>query len=117
MLTFICHPGCTTCKKAEKWLREKGIAFEKRDIRDPNPTPEELREWHKSSGLPLRRFFNTSGQLYRQQELSARLADMSEEEQLSLLGTDGMLVRRPVLAGAERVLVGFDQKQWEALLG
>lgn len=116
-MKFICYPKCTTCKKAKAWLESKGLDFEVRDIKEDNPTYEELREWHKLSGLPLKRFFNTSGLLYKSMELKDKLPDMTEEEQLRLLSTDGMLVKRPILIDGDRVLTGFREKEWEEVLG
>ncbi len=116
-MKFICYPKCTTCKKAKAWLDSKGLDFEVRDIKEDNPTYEELREWHRLSGLPLKRFFNTSGLLYKSMELKDKLPDMTEEEQLRLLSTDGMLVKRPILIDGDRVLTGFREKEWEEVLG
>ena len=113
---FIEYPKCSTCKKAKKWLEDHGVDFIDRHIVEENPTAEELKEWHARSGLPLKRFFNTSGQLYRAMELSKKLPEMSEEEQLALLATDGMLVKRPILVAEDTVLVGFREKEWEAAL-
>lgn len=113
---FICYPKCTTCQKAKRWLLENGIVIQERNIKEQNPTKEELAGWHQASGLPLRKFFNTSGLLYREQELSKKLPGMSEEEQLELLSTDGMLVKRPILTDGKTVLVGFREKEWEAAL-
>lgn len=114
-MLFVCHPKCTTCQKAKKWLTEKGISFEERDIKTENPTKEELEAWYKKSGLPLKRFFNTSGILYKEMKLKDRLPEMTEDEQLTLLSTDGMLVKRPILISDEQVLVGFKEKEWETL--
>mgnify|MGYP002407762905 CR=1 FL=1 len=116
MYTFICYPRCTTCKKAQAWLDAHQIPYTFRDISQENPTRKELAAWHKLSGLPLKRFFNTSGIKYREMNLSARLPDMAEKEQIALLSTDGMLVKRPLLVGKDRVLVGFKEKEWESLL-
>ncbi len=116
-MQFICYPKCSTCQKAQKWLEAKGIAFEERHIKENNPTAEELGKWQKKSGLPLKKFFNTSGLLYKDMKLSMKLPTMSEEEQLALLATDGMLVKRPILAGDDFVLVGFKEADWEATLG
>lgn len=116
-MKFICYPKCTTCKKAKAWLDSKGLDFEVRDIKEDNPTYEELREWHRLSGLPLKSFFNTSGLLYKSMELKDKLPDMTEEEQLRLLSTDGMLVKRPILIDGDRVLTGFREKEWEEVLG
>ncbi len=98
-MIFICYPRCTTCQKAKKWLQENGVAFVERHIKDDNPTVEELKEWHRISGLPLKRFFNTSSQQYRQLKLKDKLPSMSEDEQYELLASDGMLVKRPILVG------------------
>ena len=108
----ICYPKCTTCQKAKKWLESNGIAFEERHIAEQNPTAEELKQWQEKSGLPLRRFFNTSGMLYRSMELKDKLPGMSEDEQFALLATDGMLVKRPILVTDSTVLVGFREAQW-----
>ena len=110
---FICYPKCTTCKKAEKWLNEKGVTFDKRDISIDNPRVEELTDWHQKSGLPLKRFFNTSGQIYRNNGIKDRLPGMSDQDQYELLATDGMLVKRPILVCGDRVLVGFKEKEYE----
>ena len=115
-MKFICYPKCTTCKKAQSWLEEKRFEYELRDIKTDNPTLEELREWHRKSGLPLKRFFNTSGQLYRSMELKDKLPSMSDDEQLNLLSTDGMLVKRPILVCGDTVLVGFREKEWDEKL-
>ena len=115
-MLFICYPKCTTCQKARKWLDEQGLEYELRDIKEQNPGAKELKKWHKLSGLPLRRFFNTSGQLYRALELKDKLESMDEEEMLKLLATDGMLVKRPLLVTDTRVLVGFKEKEWSELL-
>lgn len=111
-MLFVCYPKCSTCKKAEKWLNEQGAVFEKRDIKLENPTRDELKEWHKKSGLPLKRFFNTSGNLYKEMKLKDRLPEMTEEEQYDLLATDGMLVKRPILVTKDKVLVGFKEQEW-----
>ena len=112
MLQFICYPKCTTCQKANKWLDENGMEYHLRDIKLNNPTLEELRDWYKKSGLPLKKFFNTSGLLYKSMELKNKLPTMTEEEMLSLLASDGMLVKRPLLIGGDFVLVGFQESQW-----
>ena len=117
MMQFICYPKCSTCQKAKKWLEEKGVDFEERHIKDDKPSVEELRAWHKESGLPLKRFFNTSGLLYKELQLKEKLPAMSEEEQITLLATDGMLVKRPLLIGDGFVLVGFKEAEWAAALG
>ena len=110
---FICYSRCTTCAKARTWLRDHNVDFIERDIKEDRPTQEELTEWLDMSGLPVRRFFNTSGQAYRSQGLSKRLPQMDTEQALQLLSTDGMLVKRPILLDGRRVLVGFRQQQWE----
>ena len=115
-MLFICYPKCTTCQKAKKYLDERGIGYDLRDIKLENPTREELAAWYERSGLELRKFFNTSGQQYRALALKDRLPAMSEEEMLNLLASDGMLVKRPLLIVADRVLVGFKEKEWEAYL-
>lgn len=115
-MLFICYPKCSTCQKAQKWLDEHNISYETRHIVEDNPTFEELKHWHESSGLPLKKFFNTSGMLYKEQHLKDRLPTMSEEEQLQLLATNGMLVKRPLLIDADRVLTGFREKEWQELL-
>ena len=111
-MLFVCYPKCTTCQRAQKWLDERGIAYDLRDIKLENPTREELEAWWKESGLPLKRFFNTSGQLYKAMDLKNKLPAMSEEEQLSLLATDGILVKRPILVGEGFVRVGFREREW-----
>ena len=116
MLKFICYPKCTTCQKARKWLDENNIEYEFRDIKLDNPTLEELSAWHKLSGLPLKKFFNTSGLLYKSMELKTKLPNMTDEEMLSLLATDGMLVKRPLAIGDDFVLVGFKEAEWVAKL-
>lgn len=112
-MLFLCYPKCSTCQKARKWLEEQGISFEERDIKLNNPTEEELRTWYARSGLPLKRFFNTSGLQYKALGLKDKLPTMSEEEQLALLATDGMLVKRPLVVDEEFVLTGFKQAEWE----
>ena len=112
MLKFICYPKCTTCQKARKWLDENNIEYEFRDIKLENPSFEELTAWYKLSGLPLRKFFNTSGLLYKSMELKTKLPNMADEEMLSLLATDGMLVKRPLAIGDDFVLVGFKEAEW-----
>lgn len=111
-ILFIEYPKCSTCKKAKKWLDEMHVDYTDRDIVEENPTVSELKEWHKRSGLPLKRFFNTSGMKYRELELKDRLPEMSEEEQYELLATDGMLVKRPLLVGDSFVIPGFKEKEW-----
>ncbi len=115
-MLFVNYPKCSTCRKAKKWLDENNIEYESRHIIEDNPTADELREWWEISGLPLKRFFNTSGMKYRELKLKDKLPDMSEDEQLELLSTDGMLVKRPILVGDDVVLVGFKVKEWEELL-
>lgn len=112
MLKFICYPKCTTCQKAKKWLDDNNIEYELREIKEDNPSFDELSEWYKMSGLPLKKFFNTSGLLYKSMGLKDKLPTMSGEEQLKLLSTDGMLVKRPLLIGKDFVLVGFKEKEW-----
>lgn len=114
-MIFICYARCTTCKKAQKWLEEQGKDFQVRDIKEQNPSYDELKTWYTKSGLPLKRFFNTSGQLYKTMELKDKLPTMSEEEQLKLLATDGMLVKRPILVDGDTVLVGFKEAEWEKI--
>ncbi len=116
MIKFICHPKCTTCQKARVWLDKNNIQYELRDIKINNPGKEELTEWHKKSGLPLKKFFNTSGILYKELDLKNRLPEMTEEEMLDLLATDGMLVKRPLVIGEEYVLVGFKEPEWEEII-
>lgn len=115
-MIFLCYPKCSTCQKAKKWLDENHVLCERRDIKTENPTYEELSAWYRRSGLPLKKFFNTSGLLYKSLALKDTLPDMSEEEMLRLLATDGMLVKRPLLVGEDFVLVGFRQDEWEARL-
>lgn len=112
MFNFICYPKCTTCQKAKKWLDDNGIEYVLRDIKADNPSFDELSEWYKKSNMPLKKFFNTSGLLYKSLELKTKLPDMSEEEMLKLLSTDGMLVKRPLLVGDNFVLVGFKETEW-----
>ena len=115
MLKFICYPKCTTCQKAEKWLKENKIEYEIRDIKLDNPTYDELSEWYKKSGLTLKKFFNTSGLLYKSLDLKSKLPEMSEGEMLLLLASDGMLVKRPILIGEDFVLVGFKESEWSTI--
>ena len=115
-MLFVHYPKCTTCKRAKAWLDSHGLAYDARNIAEDSPTTEELSTWHVASGLPLRRFFNTSGMLYRSMKLKDSLPHMSEDEMLELLATDGMLVKRPLLIGDDKVLVGFKEKEWEQLL-
>ena len=116
MLKFICYPKCTTCQKAKKWLDDNKIEYEFRDIKLDNPTLDELKEWHKKGDLPLKKFFNTSGLLYKSLDLKNKLSTMSENEMLKLIASDGMLVKRPLLIGDSFVLVGFKEAEWGATL-
>ena len=116
-MVFLCYERCTTCKRAKAWLVDRGIAFTERPIKEENPSLEELRQWYQRSGLPLKKFFNTSGLLYKSMELKNKLPTMTEEEQLQLLATDGMLVKRPVLILEDKVLVGFRENEWAEVLG
>lgn len=113
---FVEYPKCSTCQKAKKWLDQRGVEYKDRHIKEQNPTEEELKEWYSRSGLPLRKFFNTSGMLYKSLQLKEKLPQMSEEEQLRLLATDGMLVKRPLIVMEDRVLVGFKEAEWEKAL-
>lgn len=115
-MIFLCYPKCTTCQKAQKYLDAKGIGYTVRNIKEENPSRSELAAWHAKSGLPLKRFFNASGLQYRALELKDRLPRMSEEEQLALLASDGMLVKRPMLIMEDNVLVGFKEREWETAL-
>ena len=112
-MLFVCYPKCTTCQKAQKWLDENGVSYQLRDIKLDNPTAAELSQWHRQSGLPLKKFFNTSGLLYKSMELKTKLPNMTEEEMLELLARDGMLVKRPLLIGDDFVLVGFKESDWK----
>ena len=112
MILFVEYPKCSTCQKAKKWLFENQVEFEDRHIVEDNPSKEELKAWYEKSGLPLKRFFNTSGMKYKELKLKDKLPDMSEEEQLELLASDGMLVKRPVLVGDDFVLTGFKEEEW-----
>ena len=116
MIRFICYPKCTTCQKAQKWLDDNKIEYEFRDVKLDNPTLDELTEWFKKSGLPLKKFFNTSGLLYKSLDLKNKLSTMSEDEMLKLLASDGMLVKRPLVIGENFVLVGFKDAEWSAAL-
>ena len=115
-MLLVYYPKCSTCQRAKKWLEENQITFEARDVKHQNPTKEELIEWHQRSGLPLKKFFNTSGMLFREMQLKDRLPEMSEEEQYDLLASDGMLVKRPIVVTKEQVLVGFCEKEWEKIV-
>ena len=114
-ILFLEYPKCSTCKRAKAWLTENGVAFDDRHIVEDNPTAVELKAWWEKSGLPLKKFFNTSGLVYKEQNLKERLPDMSEEEQLALLATNGMLVKRPLVIGEDFVLIGFKEAEWERL--
>ncbi len=116
-MLFLLYPPCSTCKKAQKWLNDNGIAYTARHIKEENPSFEELKHWYEISGLPLKKFFNTSGLLYKSMELKDKLPGMSEEEQLKLLASDGMLVKRPIIVTEDgKVLTGFKEKEWETTL-
>ena len=115
-MLFVEYPKCTTCKKAKKWLDDRKEAYTDRHIKEENPTLEELKEWHSRSGLPLKKFYNTSGMLYKEMGLKDKLPAMSEEEQYALLASDGMLVKRPILVSEDWVLVGFKEKEWQEKL-
>ena len=115
-MLFICYAKCSTCQKARKWLDENGVSYEWRDIKGQNPTAEELAVWQEKSGLPMKKFFNTSGMLYREMNLKDRLKNMSDEEMLQLLATDGMLVKRPIIVDGDKVLLGFKEDQYKELL-
>lgn len=112
-MEFICYPKCTTCKKAQAWLDKNEIKYTLRDIKENNPSYEELKVWYENSGIPLKKFFNTSGLIYRSMNLKDKLSEMSEEEQLKLLSTDGMLVKRPILLKDGKVITGFKETDWE----
>ena len=115
MLKFICYPKCTTCQRAQKWLEDHKIEYELRDIKMNKPSLEELTNWYQQSGLPLRKFFNTSGLLYKSLELKNKLPEMTEEEMLKLLATDGMLVKRPLLVSDKFISIGFKEAQWQTI--
>lgn len=115
-MLFLCYPKCTTCQKAKKWLDEHHIAYTERHIAEENPTYDELKAWYKQSGFPLKKFFNTSGLVYKEMQLKDKLPSMSEEEQLKLLATNGMLVKRPMAISEDKVLIGFKEAEWEGLL-
>ena len=116
MMFFICYPKCTTCRNAQKWLDENHIEYTLRDIKQDNPSYEELKKWYEKSKLPINKFFNTSGLLYKAMNLKEKLADMTDDEKLHLLATDGMLVKRPMLIMQEKVLVGFKAEEWKKAL-
>lgn len=115
-MLFICYPKCTTCKRAKNWLDDNNMKYTQRDIANDNPTYDELKGWYEKSGLPLKKFFNTSGMLYKEMQLKDKLASMSEDEQLKLLATNGMLVKRPIVVKGDVVLVGFKEEQWKEKL-
>ena len=115
-MLFVCYEKCGTCRKAEAWLKEKQLPYDKRPIKEEQPTLNELKEWHKRSGLPVRKLFNTSGQLYKSMNLREKLPGMSDEEQLQLLSTDGMLVKRPILVSENAVFFGFKEEDWQSAL-
>ena len=115
-MEFICYPKCSTCQKAKKWLDENKIEYTERHIVEANPTEEELKSWYDRSGLSLKKFFNTSGMLYKEMKLKDRLPEMSEEEQIKLLATNGMLVKRPLLIDGDTVLIGFKEAEWKEKL-
>lgn len=114
-ILFLEYPKCSTCKKAKKWLQENNINFEDRNITEQNPTKEELKAWHQKSGMPLKRFFNTSGLVYKELGLKDKLKDMTEDEQYAILATNGMLVKRPLVVTENNVLLGFKEAEWEKL--
>ena len=116
MLKFICYPKCTTCQKAQAWLDEKGIKYEIRNIKEDKPTYDEIKAWYEASGLDINRFFNTSGLLYKSMDLKNKLSEMTLDEKLELLASDGMLVKRPIVVGDNIVLVGHKEKEWEKAL-
>lgn len=115
-MLFVYYPGCSTCQRARKWLDEQGAAYTERHIKDQNPTYEELREWYARSGMPLKKFFNTSGLVYKSMNLKDKLPTMTEEEQLRLLASDGMLVKRPILVKDDKVITGFKEEKWKEML-
>ena len=115
-MEFICYPKCSTCQKAKKWLEEHHIEYTERHITEDNPSYEKLKEWHEKSGLPLKKFFNTSGLLYKEMQLKVKLPTMSDEEQMKLLSSNGMLVKRPLVVSEGKVLVGFKESEWEKIL-
>lgn len=115
-MLFVCYPKCTTCQKAKKWLDDHNVEYELRNIKEENPSADELKEWYKKSGLDIKKFFNTSGLLYKSMNLKDKLPEMSEDEKLELLASDGMLVKRPLLISDDRVLVGFRETAYEEVL-
>ena len=116
LMLFICYPKCSTCKKAKKWMNEHNIKYTERHIVENNPSYEELKEWYSKSGLPLKKFFNTSGLLYKEMQLKNKIPTMSEDEQLKMLATNGMLVKRPLIVDGDTVLVGFKEAEWKEKL-
>ena len=116
-MLFLCYPKCSTCQKAKRWLEENQVTYTERNIVEENPTYEELMTWYQKSGLPLKRFFNTSGLLYKEMQLKDKLVTMSEAEELQLLATNGMLVKRPLVVSGDTVLVGFKESEWQDRLG
>ena len=116
MMLFLCYPKCSTCQKAKAWLEERGISYDLRDIKQNNPTVEELTAWYRKSGLPLKKFFNTSGLVYKEMKLKDKLPAMSEAEQIALLASDGKLIKRPLLISENQVLVGFKADEWNNLV-
>ena len=117
MIKFICYPKCTTCQRAKKWLDDNGVKYEERDIKLDNPTYDELKSWHSISGLEVRKFFNTSGLIYKSMELKDKLPSMSDDEMIKLLSTDGMLVKRPLLVDEGLVIIGFKEAEYSAKYG
>ena len=115
-MIFVCYPKCSTCQKAKKWLNEHNVEYTERHIAEEKPTYDELKEWHEKSGLPLKKFFNTSGLLYKEMKMKDKLPSMSEAEQLRLLSTNGMLVKRPILVTGDKVLVGFREAEWDDVI-
>ena len=115
-MIFVCYPKCSTCQKAKKWLNEHNVEYTERHIAEEKPTYDELKEWHEKSGLPLKKFFNTSGLLYKEMKMKDKLPSMSEEEQLRLLSTNGMLLKRPILVTGDKVLVGFREAEWDDVI-
>ena len=115
-MIFVCYPKCSTCQKAKKWLNEHNVEYTERHIAEEKPTYDELKEWHEKGGLPLKKFFNTSGLLYKEMKMKDKLPSMSEEEQLKLLATNGMLVKRPILVTGDKVLVGFREAEWDDVI-
>lgn len=115
-MLIVCYPKCSTCKKALKWLADNDLSFDERNIKEERPSSDELKKWISLSGLPVRKFFNTSGLLYREMQLKEKLSGMSDEEMISLLSSDGMLVKRPILINEETVLVGFKEDSWKEML-